>query len=69
MASPWVNTFETPPSNNQNCIIRVPYYYGAPVNAFYRISAQPFIIPNYFEIGLGAGLWIPFYLVPRWKPA
>lgn len=68
MASPWINTFATRPVNNQWCIIRVPYYYGAPVRARFKTSSLGAIGVQNWVVGDITGLAIPFYLVPRWKP-
>ena len=68
MASPWINTFETLPALNQDCWIRVPYYYGAPVWARYVTMSAPFGPTKFFRVKNTAGLNIPFYMVPRWKP-
>ena len=69
MASPWINTFETLPANNQDCWIRVPYYYGAPVKArFTTTVAIATLVPYGFNVNADVNLRIPFYMVPRWKP-
>ena len=62
MASPWLNTFENFPANNDWCIIRVPFYYGPPVRArFKRLSSGwCFYIEN------NSNRSIPFYFVPRY---
>lgn len=68
MASPWVNTFATLPANGQDCWIRVPYYYGAPVMARFYTSLSVRNPQWGFKLNNNANGEIPFYLVPRWKP-
>jgi hypothetical protein len=52
---------ENIPMDNQQCIIRVKYYYGSPFVAVYDSVMTSFSIP-------GTNLYYPFYVVSRWKP-
>lgn len=68
MANPWKNTFKVMPANDQVVWIRVPYYYGPPIKATFKTSVSPFYDGHGFIANTGPDDWIPFYMVPRWKP-